>query len=41
MLKLQYSGHLMSRADSLEKDPDVGKDRRQKEKEEAEDEMVR
>ena len=40
-LKLQYFGHLMRRADSLEKDPDVGKDRRQKEKEEAEDEMVR
>ena len=41
MLKLQYFGHLMSRADSLEKDPDAGKDRRQKENEEAEDEMVR
>ena len=25
MLKLQYFGHLMRRADSLEKDPDVGK----------------
>ena len=25
-LKLQYFGHLMQRADSLEKDPDVGKD---------------
>ena len=31
----------MSRADSLEKDPDAGKDRRQMENEEAEDEMVR
>ena len=27
-LKLQYFGHLMQRADSLEKDPDAGKDRR-------------
>ena len=25
-LKLQYFGHLMRRADSLEKDPDAGKD---------------
>ena len=25
-LKLQYSGHLMGRTDSLEKDPDAGKD---------------
>ena len=25
-LKLQYLGHLMQRAKSLEKDPDVGKD---------------
>ena len=25
-LKLQYFGHLMRRTDSLEKDPDVGKD---------------
>ena len=25
-LKLQYFGHLMQRTDSLEKDPDVGKD---------------
>ena len=30
-LKLQYFGHLMQRADSLEKDPDAGKDGRQKE----------
>ena len=26
MLKLQYFGHLMGKADSLEKDPDAGKD---------------
>ena len=25
-LKLQYFGHLMQRADSLEKNPDAGKD---------------
>ena len=25
-LKLQYFGHLMPKADSLEKDPDAGKD---------------
>ena len=25
-LKLQYSGHLMQRADSFGKDPDTGKD---------------
>ena len=25
-LKLQYFGHLMQKADSLEKDPDAGKD---------------
>ena len=25
-LKLQYSGHLMQRADLLEKDPNAGKD---------------
>ena len=25
-LKLQYFGHLMRRTDSLEKDPDAGKD---------------
>ena len=25
-LKLQYVGHLMGRADSLEKDPDAGKE---------------
>ena len=28
-LKLQYFGHLLCRTDSLEKDPDAGKDRRQ------------
>ena len=38
-LKLQYFGHLMQRADSLEKDPDAGKDWRQ-EKGTTEDEMV-
>ena len=32
MLKLQYFGHLMQRADSLEKDSDAGKDWRQGEK---------
>ena len=31
MLKLQYFGHLMQRTDSLEKDPDAGKDWRQEE----------
>ena len=36
----QYSGHLMWRADSLQKDPDAGKDWGQEE-EETEDEMVR
>ena len=39
-LKLQYFGHLMLRADSLEKDPDAGKDRRQEERGTTEDEMV-
>ena len=39
-LKLQYSGHLLQRAKSLEKNPDAGKDWRQKEKGAAEDEMV-
>ena len=38
--KTQYFGHLMRRADSLEKDPDAGKDWRQKEKGKTEDEMV-
>ena len=40
-LKLQYFGHLMWRADSLEKSPDVGKDWRQEGKGTTEDEMVR
>ena len=35
------TGHLMRRADSSEKDPDVGKDWRQKEKGTAEDELVK
>ena len=39
MLKLQYFGHLMRRADSLEKDPGAGKDWGQ-EKGVTEDEMV-
>ena len=36
-LKLQYFGHLMK---ILGKDPDAGKDRRQKEKGAAEDEVI-
>ena len=39
MLKLQYFGHLMRRADSLGK-TDVGKDQGQKKKRAAEDETV-
>ena len=39
-LKLQYFDHLMQRTDLLEKDPDAGKDWRQKEKRATEDEMV-
>ena len=39
-LKLQHFGHLMWRADSLEKDPEAGKDRQQKEKGATEDEIV-
>ena len=39
-LKLQYSGHLMQRVDSLEKNPDAGKDWRQEEKGTTEEEMV-
>ena len=39
-LKLQYFGCLMRRTDSLEKDPDAGKDLRQEEKGTTEDEMV-
>ena len=40
-LKLQYFGHLMQRANSLEKKPDAGKDGGQEKKRVAEDEMVR
>ena len=40
MLKLQYFGHLMRRADSLEKTLDAGKDGGQEEKQATEDEMV-
>ena len=39
-LKHQYFGHIMWRASSLEKDPEPGKDWRQKEKGAAEYEMV-
>ena len=39
-LKLQYFGHLMWKADSLEKNPDAGTDWGQEEKGTAEDEMV-
>ena len=39
-LKLQYFGHPMRRADSLEKDPDAGKDWRWEEKGMIENEMV-
>ena len=39
-LKLQYFGYQMQRADSLEKDPDAGKDSVQEEKAAAEDEVV-
>ena len=40
-LKLQFFGYLMQRADSLEKDLDVGKDWVQEEKGETEDEMTK
>ena len=40
ILKLQYFGHLMQRANSLKKDPDAGKDWRQEEKGMTEPEMV-
>ena len=40
-LKLQYLGHLMQRANSLEKTLMVGKIEGKKEKTAAEDEMVR
>ena len=39
-LKLQYFGHLMRRVDSLEKDPDAGRDWGQAEKVMTEDEMA-
>ena len=39
-LKLQYFGHLIWRADSLEKDPDAGKDWGQEHKRVIENEMV-
>ena len=39
-LKLQYSGHLMRRVDSLEKTLDAGTDWGQEEKGMAEDEMA-
>ena len=39
-LKLQYFGHLMRRVDSLEKDPDSGRDWGQEEKGTTEDEMA-
>ena len=39
-LKLQYFGHLMRRDDSLEKDPDAGRDWGQEEKWMTEDEMA-
>ena len=39
-LKLQYSGHLMQRVDSLEKDSDIGSDWGQEEKGTTEDEMA-
>ena len=39
-LKLQYSGHLMRRTDSFEKDPDAGKERGQEENRMTEDEMA-
>ena len=39
-LKLQYFGHLMQRADSLEKTPMLGKIEGRRRKGETEDEMV-
>ena len=39
-LKLLYFGHLMQRVDSLEKDPDAGRDWGQEEKGTTEDEMA-
>ena len=40
MLKLQYSGHLMRRADSLEKTLMLGKTEGKEEKETTQDEMA-
>ena len=40
-LKLQYFGNMMWRAKSLEKDPDTGKDWRQKKKRVTDGEVVR
>ena len=40
MLKLQYFGYLMRKADSFEKNPDAGKDSGQEEKGTTEDEIV-
>ena len=40
-LELQYFGHLMRRTDSLEKTTEAGKDWKQQEKKEAEDDMVK
>ena len=39
-LKFQHFGYLMGRTDSLEKNPDAGKDIRQEEKGTTEDEMT-
>ena len=39
-LNLQHFGHLMGRVDSLEKDPDAGRDWGQEEKGTTEDEMA-
>ena len=39
-LKLQYFGHLIQRTNSLEKNPEDGKDLRQEEKGMTEDEMA-
>ena len=39
-LKLQYFGHPLLRADSLEKDPDAGKDAGQEERRTTADELV-
>ena len=39
-LKLQYFGHLMRKTDSLEKNPDAGKDWEKEEKGKTENEMI-